>query len=164
MAQYVMGGLVTFMVFFAIVVGLYAMSFVDQPSYRNVYEAGTGHTAETYTTFSQLVVHGEWVFAAFIAAWIALHATLYAVLAMSTTILFRNRAVGLSFPWICASLVTFAMALLGLEAYGPNMVTPFNLTQLPWQDAAVSLIGLVVVSVAVVTVVLVRAPRMDRFQ
>lgn len=161
---------VTFTVFFLI--GLIPQFFVVwgpvtqyRPESADLFDEAAIRAAEaSFTTLSQWVDHGPWVFPVAYAGWLGLNAVLYSSMALCTVVLIRNRALGIASVWIATILVIFLMAVLGLEAYSPALYSAFNLTQLPVTNLLVPLSMVGGATVVLVCATLWLAPRIARLQ
>lgn len=119
---------------------------------------------QAWATLSQLVVWHPWAFPLAFSAWLAVNGALYATLGYAVTVLTGNRVMGLTLPWVTSLLASFAMAAVGLEAYSPGLLFPFNLQQLPIENLVPPFAALAAVTAAIVGFVLIRAPELSAFQ
>lgn len=117
-----------------------------------------------WTTFSQFRADGPWGLPIVFALWLGINAVLYSSLTMCSLVVVSNRALAISLPWLAYLLVYLGMAVLGWEAYGPGLVVPFGLTQLPLENAWYTLLGTGVITAFAVSTVVARAPRLARLQ
>lgn len=102
--------------------------------------------------FSQLVVHGHWLYGLIYSAWVGFLGACYATLVLSFMVMLPNRFVGMSVPWIGYIVLSFGLAIFGLSGLAPTAILPFNLTQVPmWQPLLMSaVVGVAAVTAAVV--------------
>ncbi|MDO5498147.1 MAG: hypothetical protein Q4F67_00525 [Propionibacteriaceae bacterium] len=107
-------------------------------------------------TFSQLLPLGSWVFGIGYAVFLGLVGMLYSLATAACLIIMPNRFLALVTPWLVNEALTFAMAVVGLEAVSPNAFMPFNLTQLGLGTPFLPLVALVVATAALVAVVIRR--------
>lgn len=159
----VSNALVAFVTFF--VVGLIPQLFVEWGHTRYRAEAFALTTPEQvsaaeqgFVTFSQLRVYGPWAFPVAFSVWLGVNAVLYSSMALCSTLLVRSRFAALSLPWAVSLVVVFLFAIVGLEAYSPGLLFPFNLTQLPMGNLLYPLASVAVVTTCLVGYTLVRAP------
>ncbi|MDR1264006.1 MAG: hypothetical protein LBK42_00160 [Propionibacteriaceae bacterium] len=117
-----------------------------------------------WSTFTQLLSHGQWALPLAVSGWLGLNAVVWSSLAMCTVTLVRNRALSLSLPWVAWFAIMYVMAVLGLEAYSPNLIFPFNLEQMPLANLAVPLAGGTVVAACLTAWVFFRAPTLPGLQ
>lgn len=89
--------------------------------------------------FSQLVVHGHWLYGLVYSAWVGVLGACYATLVLSLMVMMPNRFVGMSLPWIGYIVLSFGLAVFGLPGLAPTAILPFNLVQVPmWQPLVMS--------------------------
>ena len=131
--------LVTFVAFFAVgalpflAAYLPGIEYFPQASGLNT-PAAVAQAQASYATFTQLTAISPWLFGLFFSTWLGLNAAAYAVLALVSSMVFRNRLLGFSLPWVVSIVAAFSMAVTGGEEFSPDTIFPFNLEQLPtWQ-------------------------------
>lgn len=117
-----------------------------------------------WTTFSQFRADGTWGLPIAFALWLGINAVLYSSLTMCALVVVSNRALAISLPWMIYLVAYVGMAVMRLEAYGPSLVFPFGLTQLPLENTGYTLLGTGAITVFVVSAVIARAPHLARLQ
>ncbi len=161
--------IITFITFFLI--GVIPQFFVVwgstsyKPESGGLFGLSAVRTAELgHATFSQFLVYGPWGFAIAYAIWLAVNAVMYSTLAFCVTVVLPSRVLGLGLVWLVTMLAIFLFAVLGLEAFSPGLYSPFNVTQLPVVNltAPATIVG--GLTLIVVILVLIRAPRLRRLQ
>lgn len=157
---------VTFCVFAAF--GILPQLFVEfgdiAYSTEDVGPEGVAAYEQRYHSFGQFLPYGQWAAVIAYSGYLALTASLYAVLALCSAVVVRNRVLGLALPWMAYFATMLAMALFWLDAYSPALAYPFSLTQLPLGNFAYPLSGLLLVTAVTVGAVVVRAPKLPSLQ
>lgn len=138
-----------FAVFFLAVLLAWVVAFLVEPALGNTtyYGAeGTGTVAEPTQrhTFTQLVSLSPLVYGMVYAVWVGACAAVFALLGMLLLLVIPHRFVALSLPFVGYQVVSFVLAVLGLEAFVPSSVVfPFNIIQQPLWTPFVPLVALI---------------------
>lgn len=167
--KFVAGWLVTFTTF--AIIGLIPWIFVSissvdyTPENSGLMSAEEIETAQSeFTTFSELAQGSPFLYVLFFSLWLGLNAANFGIISMATMLVSKSRLLGMTLPWVATVLAAFACAFLGLEAYSPDTVLPFNLTQLEfWQPMVPFTITLILAVLSAVIVVL-KHPQLKSLQ
>ncbi|NWN86892.1 MAG: hypothetical protein HLX47_13575 [Staphylococcus sp.] len=134
---------ITFIVFFTLVLHVFIFCFYIQPKLEFVEFFPEIHSLTTSQellefniqryTFTQLLEYNPLIFGIVFSFWVGLMASSYATIGFFSVLIFNNKLIGMSFPILFYIIGSFLFNLLAiLEPFGmANAVFPFSSSQYP---------------------------------